>query len=158
MPLVTETRQLFNSLIANGSVRFNSHPLNAAGATVTAGKSYAYGAWAQIIATATITIDSWLCAVGIDTFSTSVSRIWLIGVGLGVAGSEVLLSEHRFGLNQDSAVGYYEQGLPYSLPRPIFVSSAANNRISGEAGVSDANTPTANANVVMGTRFRGLGT
>ena len=157
MPLVTETRQLFNSFIANGSVRFNSYPLNAAGATVTAGKSYAYGAWAAIIANAVITIDSWLCAVGIDTFSTNVARVWLIGVGSGAAGAEVLLSEHRVQLLQDTAVGYYSN-FPYNLPRPIFISVGANNRIAGEAGVSDANTPTVNANVVMGTRFRGLGT
>lgn len=151
-----QVRQLYNSEISSGAIRFNRYPANAAGAAVTTGKSYAYGAWAEVLANNGVTIDHWLCAFGVDT--PGATDIYLIGVGLGAAGAEVLLAENSFAVFQVTAVGTYALPTSWALPRPIFISNDANSRIAAEGGAGTAANQTINVNVTLGTRFRGAGT
>lgn len=152
MAFPNEVRSLYNSLVSSGAIRFANYPANAAGAAVTTGKSYAYGAWAQVAADDFITINGWLTSLCLDT--ASASDIYLIGVGVGAAGSEVLLWEGRVDLIAASLIGWG----PMNFPRPLYLNPANNNRIAAEGAAGSANARTINASLTVGTRFLGTGT
>lgn len=145
MALPNEVKQLFQGQVITENVRFRNYPANAVGAQVTSGKSYAYGNWKEIIAANGVTTEFWLTDVCVDT--ASAADIYLIGVGSGAGGAEVLLWEGRIDVTAITM-----NVPPLRVARPIRI--AANTRVAMESAAATANNRTFNGSVTVGTAFR----
>jgi len=138
--LKTEIDQLFNALWGNQAVVYSVYPANAIGATVTTGKSYAYGAAATILADAGLTVDYWLTGAGLITASA--------------------IDQYQLQIGYDVAVPVYVAEFPavdltaatvnlppFVLPYPVRVVKSANNGIVARAGAGSANNRTIDCQV-----------
>lgn len=129
---------LYNAQVGNANLRIKRYPRTSdaaalVGVTVTSGKSYAYGAWAEVVAAAGITSDFWL--VGQCPNTLVVADEHIIQSGSGGAGSEVVLVEIPYVITQTTAAG---EG--YELP--IFhmpVKVAASTRVAARSTAASAN-------------------
>lgn len=146
MGLAQEVRQTYNALLNSGNVRYATQPAaGAAGATVTCGKQ-ALGAWAQIVAAATITDPSWLvgCAIGNPAAAGFVAAGGIqnridINVGTGAAAAEVAIAAFIWGTVdiEVTAVGHGAFALPAQyLPYPVRLAGAP--RLAAQGATRDA--------------------
>ena len=131
---------IYNAIVNLGGTNTGGiYPDLAAGVTVTSGKSYAYGSFAQVVAAATVTVASWLTHVIVDVFYIATGEAYQAQIGTGASGSEAAMtgSTWRVGHQEASAVGE----LPYQVwsfsPYPLYVAAAT--RLSARAAAASAN-------------------
>lgn len=95
----------------------------AAAVTLTGGKSWAYGAWQQIAAAATVTADWWIYAA--YPTAVVVNDEYQVQLGTGAAASEAAMSGSGFrvGITQTSGVGEVPSIPWHYAPYPLRVAS-----------------------------------
>lgn len=120
MSLPSQVAALYLAHVANDNTRLvGSQPAaGLVGAVVTLGKA-AYGAWAQVVAAATIANPTWLSFITFDSDADDVdaatsTRSLDVEIGSGAAGSEVALVEVAFGITHTklTAVGEWTTVYP----------------------------------------------
>lgn len=139
MALMQKVNALYNLNIESGSVRILLYPggaTPAAGKTLTGGKSWAYGAWAELIAANGITTPFW--HVGAQIYTIVVADQYIVDIG------NVTTTIYQVGVSTDetTAAGERVTGTHY-LPFPLRV--AANTQVQGRV----ANAAGGAANTVV---------
>lgn len=140
------TRASFNALVNTGNIRYVRQPAGgAAGITVTCGKQ-ALGAWAEIVAAATITDPSWLmgCAIANPVAAGFIAAGGIqnridMEIGSGALGAEVALGQFVWGTVdvELTAVGHGGLTLPLEwLPYPVRLAGAP--RLTARGATRDA--------------------
>lgn len=107
------------------------YPDLAAAVALTGGKNWAYGAWVQIVAGATVVLDSWLFAAHV---TAALADEYQIQIGTGAAAAEVGRAALPFGGNDLSGMPMVYFGTPLHVP--------AGTRLAGR--VANANAGVAN--------------
>ena len=101
------------------------------GVSVTAGNA-AYGAWTQIIAAASNTVDAcWICVRVWPTTNSSFRTFTNIGVG--GSGSEVAIIHDLYASSSTSGTTYTEYWFPCSIPAGTRVSAQSDNSAAADA-------------------------
>ena len=131
MSLAGLVGQIWLSMVGTDNTRLvGTRPVEGLiGAVVTLGKA-ALGAWAQLVAAATITNPSWLSGVTFDSDADDVdaatsTRSLDVQLGTGGAGSEVAIAAASFGITHTklTAVGEWTTVYPLAyFPRMIRLS------------------------------------
>lgn len=130
-------------------------PTLAAGVAVTSGKSRAFGAWAQVVAGATVVANSWITGVVMDVFYFAGGEGYQVGLGSGAGGAEVLQTGSQFyhGFTEATAAGELNYLTFSYAPWPLFWPSAT--RIAAESAATSANARVVGVSVMYRT---GIGT
>lgn len=131
MSVMTEVRRLFLAAIRTTGVSEVVFPSLAAPLTVTAGKSYAYGAWGQLAAD--VGADSWI--VGVYLRNPAVAAEYQVQIGSGAAASETGFAVARVARQDITAAGAV-----FGLHVPLFSRRLIPNgtRLAARGATSDA--------------------
>lgn len=94
-------KAIYNAIIGTGAVRSGVLPTSADGAAAAAitltknAVAWTWGAWAQIVAAAGLTVDTWLVGLTLENLSNPVSTIQgEVQVGTGGAGAEAAIGTY----------------------------------------------------------------
>ena len=125
---------VYNLLRGSDNVRYVTYPDAAAAVTLTGGKSWAYGAWAELEPAATFTVEYWLCgliivAAAVDSFE--------VDLGVGAGGSEATRATLPWDGN-DASGGIVMLPLPIRQAATIRVAARTANAAAGAANTLTA--------------------
>ncbi len=141
-------RSLYNDYVGSENVVIRRYPRTSDAAAlapvaVTSGKSYAMGAWAEIVAAAGIAVDYWI--VGALMSALVVADEHIFQVGTGGAGSEVMRAEFSIVCVETTAVGErYEHPVRFPIPLKVL----ANARLAARSAAASANNRASNCAVL----------
>lgn len=143
MGLTSLIGSLYADLADSTNLRYLVFPNLAAGVTLTGGKAYAYGAWAEIVAAAGITADTWIYGVEL-TEGLAAGDQYQVQVGSGAAAAETGLAAVPFDSRRAS-------GDNVDLPLPVKVLNATRIAArTANAAAGAANTIIAKVKAIQG--------
>lgn len=140
MPFLQLIGRLYNAFIASGSaeknITYDVFPATGAAVTLTSGAANTYGAFAQLAAAATVTVDVWLTGVFLTTPNTSATA-YKVAIGEGAAAAEVATVAVPFQQIEATAAGRTSSvviGIPF--PRHVLAATRLSAQCMDVAGAS----------------------
>lgn len=139
--LTSQVARVFNAFLNSGingeNVSYVGYPEND-DINLVGGAADVYGAWVEIVAAATVTVQSWLSHININTGSLAAGTDYVVQYGEGAAGAETgYVAVYYIEIQVTAAGRTLGYNVPLLFPREIAATTRLAGRVKSGAGTPD---------------------